>query len=133
MVEDENTPQTLLGQNICSAMQQQSISIKDISGALGVSFEMARRYTLGLARPRSAKLEKLATLLKTTPAALEYGQPPAVTFVTRSAPITSTQGHETGEPEYSPEAIAKWLAQQDRSAMAEFLVSLASELKKETH
>ncbi|WP_440030593.1 hypothetical protein, partial [Chromobacterium amazonense] len=129
MVEDENTPQTLLGQNICAAMQQQSITIKDISNALDVSFEMARRYTLGLARPRAIRLEKLATLLKTTPAALEYGHPPAVTFVTRNTPITSATGQE---PDYSPAAIAKWLAQQDRAAMAEFLVSLASELKKET-
>ncbi len=113
-------------------MQQEDVAIKDIAAALGVTFEMARRYTLGIARPRSAKLEKLATLLKTTPAALEYGQPPAVTFVTRSTPITDTPGHEPGEPDYSPAAIAKWLAQQDRAAMAEFLASLASELKKET-
>lgn len=49
------------------------IGVADIKTRLGVTYEMARRYWLGYAKPRGKKMEMLAKLALTTPAYLEYG------------------------------------------------------------
>lgn len=46
----------------------------DIARHLGITYEMARRYTLGTAKPRTKKLVELSDFLNTPPASLEYGQ-----------------------------------------------------------
>ncbi|EGB7356626.1 helix-turn-helix domain-containing protein [Escherichia coli] len=56
-----------------SEMDRKKISIKDLSLSSGVTYEMARRYTLGTAKPRDEKLERIAELLGVEPAWLEYG------------------------------------------------------------
>jgi phage repressor protein C with HTH and peptisase S24 domain len=62
------------------------ITIPDIKRALGVTPEMARRYWLGVSKPRDDKLLKLATLLGTTAQELDW---------------TSTAGHFVAEePRY---------------------------------
>lgn len=55
------------------AMAEYNIATKDIQKALGITYEMARRYTLGQAMPRSEKMSLLAAALNTDPAQLQYG------------------------------------------------------------
>ena len=43
-----------------SEMDRKNKSIKDLSLSTGVTYEMARRYTLGTAKPRDEKLERIA-------------------------------------------------------------------------
>lgn len=57
-----------------SEMDKKNISIKDLSLSTGVTYEMARRYTLGTAKPRDEKLGRIAELLGVEPVWLEYGQ-----------------------------------------------------------
>ncbi|ENO0433382.1 helix-turn-helix transcriptional regulator [Escherichia coli] len=56
-----------------SEMDRKNKSIKDLSLSTGVTYEMARRYTLGTAKPRDEKLERIAEFLGVEPAWLEYG------------------------------------------------------------
>lgn len=55
-------------------MSKKGLSVKDLSASVGVTYEMARRYTLGTAKPRDEKLERIARLLGVEPAWLEYGR-----------------------------------------------------------
>lgn len=103
-------------------MAREGVSISDVSKHLGVTFEMARRYALGLARPRPKRLEALAALLHTTPAALEYGDEQAVTFLRRDNPLTDRTP--------TPGALADWLATQDKQTIATFLRLLADRMDK---
>ncbi|EGF7427766.1 TPA: helix-turn-helix domain-containing protein [Escherichia coli] len=57
-----------------SEMDKKNVSIRDLSLSTGVTYEMARRYTLGTAKPRDEKLERIAEFLGVEPAWLEYGQ-----------------------------------------------------------
>ncbi|MDS1913301.1 helix-turn-helix domain-containing protein [Enterobacter asburiae] len=54
-------------------MQRKGVSIRDLSEACGVTYEMARRYTLGTAKPRDEKMDNIATWLGVTAAWLDYG------------------------------------------------------------
>ncbi|AXK39635.1 XRE family transcriptional regulator [Crenobacter cavernae] len=60
-------------ENLKNAMARQGVSVTDIKNHLGITYEMARRYSLGAAKPRDEKLRRLAELLKVSPAELEYG------------------------------------------------------------
>ncbi|MEI9716186.1 S24 family peptidase [Moellerella wisconsensis] len=50
-----------------------NIDVKQLSELVGVSYEMARRYTLGTAKPRDDKMALLANAVKSSPAYLDYG------------------------------------------------------------
>ncbi|MCX8726956.1 LexA family transcriptional regulator [Gilliamella sp. B2838] len=54
-------------------MSKHSVSITNLCNALGITYEMARRYTLGTAKPRDEKMIKIAKHLNTSPAFLDYG------------------------------------------------------------
>lgn len=54
-------------------MNERRISITELSKALGITYEMVRRYTLGTAEPRKDKLEKIAEYLQTDPSWLQFG------------------------------------------------------------
>lgn len=56
------------------AMAESDISVTDIKTRLNVTYEMARRYSLGYAMPRLEKLAALAEIVKTTPSFLQYGR-----------------------------------------------------------
>lgn len=56
-----------------AAMRDHGITIKDIRLRLDISYEMARRYTLGQALPRQDKIHALAELLRLSPAELQFG------------------------------------------------------------
>lgn len=68
-----------------AAMKEQKVSIKTLSQVAGVSYEMARRYTLGTATPRDDKLELIAKFLKTTPSHLKYGEQESFTTTASEA------------------------------------------------
>lgn len=64
--------------NLRSAMEWQGCTITDLARHLDITYEMARRYTLGTAKPRTKNMAKLAAYLGLSPAVLEYGQPKLV-------------------------------------------------------
>lgn len=48
-------------------------SVNDLKDAAGVSYEMARRYTLGTAKPRDEKLQKLSEVFCVSAGFLDHG------------------------------------------------------------
>lgn len=73
MVENTNKHQDFANR-LTAEMERQHRSVKDLSQACDVTYEMARRYTLGVAKPRGEKLSKIASWLEVEPAWLDYGQ-----------------------------------------------------------
>lgn len=57
------------------SLQELSLGVKELSEFSGVSYEMARRYTLGTAKPRDEKMLRIAERLAVSPAYLDYGVP----------------------------------------------------------
>ena len=62
-----------LASRINELMAKQNKRIGDLQKALGVTYEMARRYTLGTATPRDDKIESMAEYFGVSPAYLKYG------------------------------------------------------------
>lgn len=62
---------------IKGAMADNGITVGDIKERLNISYEMARRYTLGQALPRPEKMNALAKILNVDAAILQYGSKPA--------------------------------------------------------
>lgn len=54
-------------------LAEKNVSVTDLATISGVSYEMARRYTLGTAKPRDEKMLKIADQLSVSPAFLDYG------------------------------------------------------------
>jgi len=57
------------------SLQKHDLGVKELSEFSGVSYEMARRYTLGTAKPRDEKMLRIAERLSVSPAYLDYGVP----------------------------------------------------------
>lgn len=57
-----------------AVMGERGLSVRDLSLACGVTYEMARRYTLGTAKPRDDKMSKIAEWLSVDAAWLDYGR-----------------------------------------------------------
>lgn len=70
MVENKYS---VFAQNLRVAMERKAISVTDLKRHLGITYEMARRYTLGIAKPRHEKMQSLADFVGLSPAELEYG------------------------------------------------------------
>ncbi|OOF80488.1 transcriptional regulator [Rodentibacter ratti] len=64
---------TTFAERLTSLMEQQNKKIPDLRKALDVTYEMARRYTLGMATPRDEKIEIMAKYFDVSPAYLKYG------------------------------------------------------------
>jgi phage repressor protein C with HTH and peptisase S24 domain len=58
------------------AMADAGLSVTDIKNRLKVTYEMARRYSLGQAMPRQQKLQRLAEVVGKSPSYLAYGTHP---------------------------------------------------------
>jgi len=76
MVEDDKSlvirfPE--FGRRVQSLAEAKGLAIGDIKVAVGVGYEMARRYWLGVSKPDDEGMAKLAALLGVTPAALDWG------------------------------------------------------------
>lgn len=55
-------------------MDEKGIDRSTLSDATGVSYEMIRRYSEGVAKPRSKKMKLISDALDSTAAFLEYGE-----------------------------------------------------------
>ena len=55
-------------------MDEKDIDRNALSDATGVSYEMIRRYSEGVAKPRSKKMKLISDALGSTAAFLEYGE-----------------------------------------------------------
>lgn len=73
MVEKANKHQDF-ADRLNAEMSKQNLSVKQLGLAGQVTYEMARRYTLGTAKPRDEKLLRIAEWLNVHPAWLEYGE-----------------------------------------------------------
>lgn len=62
-----------LADRLNELMAAKSKTIRNIEEAVGITYEMVRRYTKGTAEPRKDKLEKLAAYLGVTPQYLQFG------------------------------------------------------------
>lgn len=60
-------------ERLSAAMQGLGVSVTQVKNHLGITYEMARRYTLGLAMPRKDKLAQLAQMVHTSPSYLAFG------------------------------------------------------------
>lgn len=56
------------------AMKRVQFEMIDLKNSSGVSYEMIRRYTLGIAKPREGKLQKIANALGVRASWLDYGE-----------------------------------------------------------
>jgi len=72
MVEDTNKHQDFANR-LNRLMDSKGLSVKQLSAACKVTYEMARRYTLGTAKPRDEKMIKIAEWLGVEPSWLDYG------------------------------------------------------------
>ena len=66
----ENT----LATRLKAVMDEKGVGIPELSKALGITYEMVRRYVMGVAKPREKKLKLIADYLGVSPAWLEYGE-----------------------------------------------------------
>ena len=60
-------------ERLSSLMAEKGITVTELSESVGVTYEMVRRYTIGAAKPRPKKRDKIAAFLGTTGSYLEYG------------------------------------------------------------
>ena len=58
---------------LCSAMAKKNFKIKDVSDGTEISYEMIRRYVVGLAKPRGTKLDILSKFLGVDRSWLVFG------------------------------------------------------------
>lgn len=81
-------------------LAEKNVSVTDLATISGVSYEMARRYTLGTAKPRDEKMLKIADQLSVSPAFLDYGidasgnsQPSKNTVTLRQLEVFASAGN----------------------------------------
>jgi transcriptional regulator with XRE-family HTH domain len=78
------------GKRVRARAEEKNISIADIQHGLKVTYEMARRYWEGIAKPREPKMRKLADLIGAKVAWLEYGEADAGEARERAAAYAGT-------------------------------------------
>lgn len=61
-------------ERLTKLMSDKGVSRNELSEATDVSYEMIRRYTEGIAKPRSKKLNLICEALETTASYLDYGE-----------------------------------------------------------
>ncbi|MBJ9119740.1 helix-turn-helix transcriptional regulator [Citrobacter koseri] len=71
MVEEQKHPD--FAKRLNELMTDRDISVTELTGLTGVTYEMVRRYTIGAAKPRVAIMQKLARALGSSASYLEYG------------------------------------------------------------
>lgn len=71
MVEKQKYPD--FAKRLNELMMSKGISVSQLKDLMGVTHEMARRYTIGAAKPRTEKMLKLAKALNSSAYYLEYG------------------------------------------------------------
>lgn len=71
MVEEQKYPD--FAKRLNELMTIKGISVTQLKSLVGVTYEMARRYTIGAAKPRVSVMSKLALALGVSASYLEYG------------------------------------------------------------
>ena len=71
MVEEQKYPD--FAKRLNELMTNKGISVTQLKSLVGVTYEMARRYTIGAAKPRASVMNKLALALGVSASYLEYG------------------------------------------------------------
>lgn len=61
-------------ERLSSLMVEKEVSRNDLSEKTEISYEMIRRYTEGIAKPRNKKLYLICDVLETTPSYLDHGE-----------------------------------------------------------
>ncbi|WP_426817895.1 S24 family peptidase [Winslowiella sp. 2C04] len=70
----EETPKYIdFANRLNTLLNERSHSVRELANFGGVTYEMARRYTLGTAKPRDEKMLMIAGQLGVSPAFLDYG------------------------------------------------------------
>lgn len=90
MVEKTNKHQEF-ADRLTAVMNKKGLSVKELSEACGVTYEMARRYTIGTAKPRDEKLSRIAEWIGVDPVWLDYGDNRANFFPHQPTPVIETQ------------------------------------------
>ena len=72
---DKNTLHTEFAARLNQELKKNHKTISDLMGIAGVTYEMARRYTKGTAKPREDKISMIAENLGCSEAYLSYGSP----------------------------------------------------------
>lgn len=73
-MSDSEVKHAEFAKRLTELMDKQDLSRTVLSDSTGINYEMIRRYCEGIAKPRSAKLDKIAKALGSTAAYLEYGE-----------------------------------------------------------
>ncbi|MCH7421279.1 helix-turn-helix transcriptional regulator [Shewanella sp. MM_2022_3] len=68
-MDDKN----LIGQRIKAAREKQKLSQEELGDLMGVSFQSVQQWESGKTTPRTTRMRKLATVLKTSPNWLQFG------------------------------------------------------------
>ncbi|QIM65238.1 LexA family protein [Frederiksenia canicola] len=69
-----SSTESTLAMRLKEAMNKENVSIQELSNAVGITYEMARRYVMGSAKPREKRLNLIAEFLKVTPMWLQFGE-----------------------------------------------------------
>lgn len=77
------------------AMASKELTVTHVKDELKITYEMARRYTLGIAMPRDERMRKLADFVGRTAAYLQFGDEPQEKQ--RHSPASGQAGGETAE------------------------------------
>ena len=108
MVEKTNKHQEF-ADRLTAVMNRKGLSVKELSEACGGTYEMARRYTIGTAKPRDEKLSLIADWIGVDPAWLDYGDsrtnfsPPHKTPIIEAQPSFTESESESTEFSYLSE------------------------------
>lgn len=116
MVEKANKHQDFANR-LTEEMRRQRRSVKDLSLACDVTYEMARRYTLGTAKPRDEKLQKIADWLNVQAAWLDYGEGDSATGM---LPETEFSGFHASEPNVDSDAEFRELSEDEKRLVRVF-------------
>jgi len=73
MVEKLRVLHPEFAQRLRAAAKHRHLGVKNLARIPGISYEMARRYWLGAAKPRGRKMTALADFMGLHPSELEYG------------------------------------------------------------
>lgn len=93
MVEALRVKHPQFAARLQAAAIKQGVTIKDIQTGMKCTYEMARRYWLGIAKPtQEAKRIKLAAIVGADPAELEYGAHARTAAQNESQYVVSSPG-----------------------------------------
>ena len=111
MVENEiKHPE--FAERLNAAMHNASVSVTDLKNHLKITYEMARRYTMGVAMPRDDKLIAIALYLGVQTAWLKFGDAISIPKIERTHTSVTDANKALTWP-FSPKLLKKVAALTD--------------------